>query len=88
MKLFATHWLAMACLAALAACADNNRQVMVSGTGSCADITYSGERGRGSHDPTFQIVSITNRACRAGEAPGSRTYTQVNPRGAMTGGRS
>lgn len=90
MKLVATSWLGTACmawLAALAACADN-REVKVTGTGNCADITYSGERGHGSRDPTFQIVSITNRACRAGEASGSRTYTPVNPRGGVAGGRN
>ena len=87
MKRVATQWLVMACMAALAACS-NNREVMVTGTGSCADITYSGERGHGSRDPSFQIVSITNRACHAGEAAGSRTYTQVNQRGAVAGGRS
>ena len=87
MKLVATQWLVMAGIAALAACSDNTK-VVVTGTGSCADITYSGERGHGFRDPSFQIVSITNRACHAGEAAGSRTYTQVTPRGGVAGGRS
>lgn len=55
----------------------------VSGTGACADVTYSGEKGGSS----FHVESITNRACRGGEAAGSRTYTQVNPTGPGAGGQ-
>jgi hypothetical protein len=93
----ASNWFAIACVTALAASAHagggnkgtlvpsphGSGYTVVSGTGPCADVTFSGERRGGD----FHVESITNRPCRAGEAAGSRTYTQTNQTGPGAAGQ-
>ena len=95
MKFGASKWFGLVFAAAVAtsAFAGTSKPVMVpsphgsgytavSGTGACADVTFSGEKGTSS----FHLESINSRPCGANEQAGSRTYTQTNPSGPGAGG--
>lgn len=55
---------------------------VLTGTGSCADVYYSGE----TRTPDFHVERINARDCRPGETDGHRNYYQTNPSGPGAGG--